>query len=250
MINVGVSACLMHPDMQRATFGPKTLCYVEADMARYVQKAGAMPLLIPDLDKAGRQLFINSVDGLLLQGGADVSPLSYGEQPILDGRWPGDKLRDEYELELIDLAIRSGKPVFGICRGFQILNVYFGGTLYQDLLTQRPGSIKHRDALAYDNLTHHINFEKGSFFDRLYANETRTEVNTVHHQGVKDLGAYLEIGARCADDGLIEAFCWTQAEPGHVMAVQWHPEFFHLLGDRLIDPHRLIDTFLTRCSKG
>ena len=239
----------MHPDVQRPTFGPKTLCYLEADMARYVHNAGAMPLLIPDLDKVGRQRFIDTIDGLLLQGGADVSPLSYGEQPILDSRWPGDKIRDEYELELIDLAIKSGKPVFGICRGFQILNVYFGGTLYQDLITQRKGSLTHRDAIVYDRLTHQIQFEKGSFFDKLYTNELRTEVNTVHHQGVKDLGRNLEVGARCAEDGLIEAFTSTEADPGRVMAVQWHPEFFHTLGNRLIEPNCLINTFLDQCQK-
>ena len=248
MLRIGVSTCLMHPDLNRATFGPKTLCYLERDMARYIAGGGAMPLLIPDLDRAGRRAFIHAVDGLVLQGGADVAPQSYGEQPILDGRWPGDALRDEYELELIAMAMEQGLPVFGICRGFQIMNVYFGGTLYQDLLTQREGSLKHRDAVEYDHLTHRIYWEKDSHMATLHQGDARTDVNTVHHQGVKDMGKDLSTDARCAEDGLSEAYTWDGAEPGKVMAVQWHPEYFHTLGERLMSPEPLLSEFLRHCS--
>lgn len=243
MIKIGVSACLFHPDINRATFGPKTLSYIENDMAAYIARPGVLPILIPELPKAEKLAMVNEMDGLLLQGGVDLAPESYGEKPI--GRWLGDGIRDEYEMELIHLFMKEEKPVFGICRGFQVMNAYFGGTLYQDIDTQRPESIKHRDALEYDHVHHGVRFVKGSFMDKLYEGVKDPMVNSVHHQAVKDIGKGLLPQAYCLEDDILEAFIHTDAEPGKVMGVQWHPEFFHTLGSKLIDPTKLIDTFIS-----
>jgi len=243
MIKIGVSACFFHPDLNRATFGPKTLSYLENDMAVYVARANVMPILIPELPKDEKLAIIKEMDGLVLQGGVDLAPETYGEQPI--GRWLGDRIRDEYELELMKLFLDAGKPVLGICRGFQLMNAYYGGTLFQDIETQRPESIKHRDAVQYDHVHHGVRFEKGSFFESLYGNEKNPMVNSVHHQAAKDIGKGLIPQAYSSEDNILEAFIHESAESGKVMGVQWHPEFFHTMGDKLIDPFKIIDTFLS-----
>lgn len=243
MIKIGVSACFFHPDLNRATFGPKLLSYLENDMARYVARPNVMPILIPELPKAEKLAMIKELDGLVLQGGVDLAPETYQEKPI--GRWLGDRIRDEYELELIDLFLKEDKPVLGICRGFQLMNAYYGGSLFQDIETQRPNSIKHRDGAEYDHVYHSLRFEKGSFFETLYADEKNPMVNSVHHQAVKKIGEGLVPQAYCPEDGMLEAFIHKSAKPGKIMGVQWHPEFSHTLGSKLIDPFKIIDTFLS-----
>ena len=123
------------------------------------------------------------------------------------------------------------------------MNVYFGGTLYQDTLTQKEGVNDHRSAELYDTIKHPIVFTKDSFLDSLYEGVESPYVNTVHHQAVKDLGKNLEVYAH-SDDGLIEAFGYMKEQEGKVMGVQWHPEFFHTLGAELIDADKLFDAFL------
>ena len=243
MIKIGVSACFFHPDLDRATFGPKTLSYLENDMAAYIARPNILPILIPELPKAEKRAIIQEMDGLVLQGGSDLAPESYGEQPI--GKWVGDRIRDEYELELMKLFLDAGKPVLGICRGFQVMNAYYGGTLFQDIETQRPESIKHRDPIEYDRVHHAVRFAEDSFMEKLYADEKNPMVNSVHHQAVKDLGKGLIPQAFCLEDEILEAFIHKSAEPGKIMGVQWHPEFFHTMGDKLIDPFKIIDTFLS-----
>jgi putative glutamine amidotransferase len=249
MLHIGISSCFFYPDLQRLTFGPKTLCYLENDMARYIARDGVIPVLIPDLPKAETKRLVKQLDGLVLQGGADLAPESYGETPILDGRWKGDRFRDEYEMELVKMFLGEDKPVFGICRGFQLMNAYFGGTLYQDIATQRPSSIQHRDAVVYDSVNHGVQWVDGSFMQQLYAHDRADHVNSVHHQGVKDLGKGLTVQAHCSEDGIIEAFIHAYHEPGRVMGVQWHPEYSHTLGGRVIDPDRLISAFLNFAGK-
>lgn len=249
MLYIGVSSCLFHPDPSRATFGPKTLCYLENDMARYVAREGVIPVLIPDLSSADIKRMAKQLHGLILQGGVDLAPQTYGETPILEGRWKGDSIRDEYELAVMQAFMEEGKPVFGICRGFQLMNAYFGGTLYQDIATQRPESVRHRDADEYDHVHHGITWVDGSYMHQLHEQETSAKVNSVHHQGVKHLGSGLLAQGHCSEDGIIEAFIHSDHEPGKVMGVQWHPEFSHTLGDRIISPEPLINAFIGFANK-
>lgn len=242
MIKLGISSCFMYPDLNRNVFGAKSLSYVENDMANYVTRKGILPVLIPDIyDEELLNDILSEMDGFVLQGGVDLAPETYEEQPI--GKWKGDAYRDAFELKILDYAVKNSKPIMGICRGFQLMNVYFEGTLYQDTLTQKEGVNEHRSAILYDRIKHPIVFVEGKFLDELYVNEKDPYVNTVHHQAVKGLGKNLEVYAY-SDDGLIEAFGYVNEPAGKIIGVQWHPEFFHTINEELVDADVLFDAFL------
>ena len=247
MKKIGVSACFIYPDLDRTVFGPKTLNYLEQDMARYLYRFGAYPVLIPNLEQQELTELLSSFDGFVFQGGTDISPFSYGETPLQNSKWPGDPIRDDYELKVMDYAIKQGKPVLGICRGMQLLNVYFGGTLFQDISTQYSDKVYHRDAKAYDQIRHRVHFPEGTLLDRLHGQQSEYWVNSVHHQGVKEVGENLEVLAYSADDQLVEALQWSKDSPGKVMGVQWHPEFFKNHPNNLIDGDKVYQQFLSFC---
>ncbi len=241
MIKIGITSCLMYPDKERLVFGPKTLNYIEEEMARYVTEKGVLPVLIPRVEDIYLNDILPEMDGFVFQGGTDLAPETYGETPI--GKWKGDRERDIYELGIMDYAIKNSKPVLAICRGMQLMNVYFGGSLYQDTLTQKPIVEDHRSAELYDTIKHDIIFEKDSFLARLYHDEKKPMVNTVHHQSIKELGKDLDVYAHSAD-GIIEAIGFNKEPEGKVMGVQWHPEFSPTLGGQLIDEKKLYQVFL------
>jgi putative glutamine amidotransferase len=242
MVKLGVSACFFYPDPGRAVFQHKSLTYLENDMARYLTQTGVLPILLPDV---GDQLeaYLDEVDGVVFQGGSDLAPSSYGEEPIENGRWPGDAVRDRYELDVMDRAAKRGLPVYGICRGAQLLNVWHGGTLYQDLVTQTGTTAPHRNPELYDRTHHTLTCTPGGELARIYG-RSELSVNSIHHQGIKRLGDGLRAEATCPDDGLVEAFTATNPGRQYVLGVQWHPEFSPTLGDRVADPMPLLDHFL------
>ncbi len=248
---IGVSACFMHADPTRPLFKGKTLLYAEESMLGWIMSGGAIPVLLPRASGAitVRDL-LAGVDGLVLQGGVDMSPHHYGEEPARP-EWTGDAARDQYEMELIRICMDLDKPVLGICRGAQVLNVALGGSLYQDIETQHDGKRVHRDWDIYDRHGHDVRVEPGALLGRWYgfgAQGGRGRTNSVHHQGLKDLGRDLIVEARSVPDDVVEAVRYQ----GHVggrapfaYGVQWHPEFMHAdPTPGQLDPDALLNAFL------
>jgi len=235
---IGISARIYTPGtpgINVSGIWTKNLHYLEQSVAHWVLSGHAVAMMIPAVTRDSIVMrtdldlddYAATLDGLLLQGGNDVAPESYGETPLTP-EWSGDRVRDLYEIELIDAFIRAGKPVFGICRGLQLLNVMFGGTLLQDIATQRPASLAHRDGSAFERHFHSIELVPGSRLAQLYPDARQDTVNSLHHQAIRDLAPGFVVEAICPEDGTIEAV--RRQGPGYVAAVQWHPEF-HLPGD-------------------
>jgi len=240
---IGLSSCFFHADPLRPVFKGKTLLYAEESMLDLLGRGGALTYPIPRPVDDGPDLaaYVDDLDGLVLQGGSDVSPRSYGQEPLRP-EWEGDEPRDRYEIELIRAFVAAGKPVLGICRGAQILNVAFGGTLYQDLATQVPAAGPHRDWEIYDANHHDVDLAAGSPLSQLYGDRDRLAVNSVHHQAVRDLADGFVVEATSSADGVVEAI--RGPGPGYVLGVQWHPEFTPLGSTDLAPSEPLVDDFL------
>ena len=243
-LKIGISACFFHPDPQRPIFTGNTLQYVEQSMTHWVMAEGDMAVMVPSPEghtrrgDAGVEHYAEWLDALVLMGGSDVWPGSYGEEPLQE-RWSGDRVRDAYEKALAEAFVAAGKPVLGVCRGLQMINVAFGGSLYQDIPTQVPGALTHRDPVAYDQNKHELEVDPGSRLAGLIG--TRARVNSVHHQAIKQLAPDFTVEAWCPHDRIIEAIRWQGA--GYVAAVQWHPEF-HRPDDDTVDDGPILRDFL------
>ena len=245
-LRLGISARFHYGDPKLHGGLKKNTYSVEESFVRWVQSRGALAFLIPDAlaDSVTLADYARELDGLVLQGGTDISPYVYGEKPLRP-EWAGDPPRDRYELELLARFMDDGKPVLGVCRGHQLINVAFGGSLYQDTEFQQPGARRHQDHAIYDENFHDIAIEPGTRLADLYPGVTRAKVNTIHHQAVNRLGRDLVIEARAIDDGIIEAIRWTG--PGYVFGVQWHPEFHDPTDETLLDGSPILLEFLSCC---
>jgi putative glutamine amidotransferase len=191
------------------------------DYSRSVYETGGIPAPLPVLsDTDAASDIVERLDGLLLAGGEDISPNFFGheEQP---GLGIISLKRDQYEWALLTAALKKGIPVLGICRGFQFLNVYFGGTLCQDLALHHSSDIPHASAsLGREALVHEVLITEGSFLMKCYGVDTLW-VNSLHHQGVNILADDL-IPVAKSRDGLIEGFQHRTLQ--NLFGVQWHPE--------------------------
>ena len=229
MTKIGISPRLLHPQPGAHGVFTKLLHYVEDGIAQWLLSRDALLFVLPLSERAAD--YAQVLDGLALQGGADISPLAYGEEP-LKPEWAGDPMRDRYEIELVRAFTAARKPVLGICRGAQLINVALGGSLHQDIPAHRSDD--------YDQHTHEVRLEPGSGLARLYGETGPRRVVSIHHQAINRLASGLQVEAR-AEDGVIEAVRGTGAS--YVCAVQWHPEFH---GGRagFLDGGPLLDEFL------
>ncbi len=186
--------------------------------------AGAIPVMLP-LTSEPEVLaqIVSQFDGFLFTGGQDVSPSIYGEE-TLSSCGECCTARDEMERRLFALAWEQDKPVLGICRGIQFINAFLGGTLYQDLPTQRASAVCHHQSPPYDEPVHAVELVKNSPLQRLLKKQ-KISVNSYHHQAVKKLAPKLQAMAY-STDGLIEAV--YAPEKKYIWALQWHPEFSFL----------------------
>lgn len=247
-LRIGLSARIYHPQAGAKGLQSKSLQYLEQSVAHWVMSREVMVFMIPSVSGDGivhrssirLSDYPQYLDGLVLQGGADVAPQCYGEEP-LNPDWAGDRLRDAYEMELLHEFMEAGKPVLGICRGAQLINVALGGTLYQDIASQYEGAAVHVHE-DYDRHSHEIVWDDDSGFAKLYPDLRRSGTVSIHHQAIRALGRGLRVEARGADDGLIEAVR-LEGRP-YVLGLQWHPEFHPPGASGLLDCTPILDEFL------
>ena len=254
MLKVGISACFFHADPKRAIFKGMTLQYIEQNVAHWLMQRDVLAFMVPSPEgrtrragsKATVAAYAAELDGLVLMGGSDVCPASYGEEPLRPD-WNGDRIRDDYEIALLRAFMVLKKPVLGICRGAQVVNVAQGGTLWQDLGTQVPGALNHRNWEIYAENCHATSFVPGTGLARLYPGATVVKTNSIHHQAIKDLGRDLVVEAWSEPDRVAEAIRYTGA--GYLFAVQWHPEFHAPDDPSFLDDTPILDEFLTAAAR-
>lgn len=244
---IGVSSSILHADADRRVYNGRPLLYVEQSMVSWMMEAGVRPYLIPFAgdDRPVRvevDEMVAGLDGVVLQGGVDVAPETYGE-PEMAEAWPGDAVRDAYEIALVEACLELDKPLLGICRGHQILNVAQGGTLFQDIPTQVDQALSHTDRAVYEKNHHPIRIEADSRLAEIFGGASAGRVNSVHHQAVKDLGHDLVVEARAVGDGVVEAIR-LDSDARWAMGVQWHPEFQHADEVELLDRFAVLDAFM------
>jgi len=213
--------------------GREPTYFLRARYVRAIEELGGIPLILPlNADAAGRRRLLDGIDGLLLTGsGPDLPPRLYGERqrykfPLVSER------RANFELDLVHHAQKRDLPLLGICGGMQTLNVACGGSLFQDLPSQVPDVLSHRQTAKAIHVSHAVTVQPGTLL-RTIIKKASMLVNSSHHQSVKTVAPTL-IASAIAPDGVIEAV----ESPRHrfLLGIQWHPEFLferHLLHRRL-----------------
>ncbi len=221
-------------EKNRVWIGPN---YLEA-----IRTAGGVPILLPlQAEEDELKVAADICDGFMYTGGPDIDPFRFGEETI---RQCGVVVpeRDAMEEALFQIAMESGKPILGICRGIQVLNVFLGGTLYQDIAAQYSSDLPlaHSQQSGNSVLTHSVSIKEGTLLSRILSKDI-IKVNSFHHQSVKDLAPSLEAAGFSADS-LIEAVYL----PGHkfFLGVQWHPEHLFRTND---DALKIFKAFANAC---
>lgn len=193
--------------------------------SRAVYAAGGLPLLLPNLPPEAAEETLGTLDGLLLSGGGDIDPAIWGEARLNEAGTPTPE-RDEFEMALVRAALARAVPLLGICRGVQVLAVATGGDLWQDIPTQVPGALPHRQTQLRADASHEVIITPGTLLARILVpdgatSQPRLAVNSFHHQAPRNPGTIFAIAAR-SPDGLIEGLEAVGAR--FALGVQWHPE--------------------------
>ena len=199
-----------------------------------IERNGAYAIILPfNSDRKFLEEIVDRLDGIVFTGGLDVAPSYYGEDKILECGISSN-VRDELEFNLMDICYQKDIPTLGICRGLQIMNVYLGGTLYQDLKKQKGISIIHSQDKPYNDLVHEVTnygMFKEKFGDKFY-------VNSLHHQAIKDVAEKLEVLQKSSDDIVEAAYVKNKK---FFLGVQYHPE---MALDTLKQGHEIVKMFL------
>lgn len=200
--------------------------YVNHDYVESLERAQCIPVLLPvlsDLSDVREQLY--GLEGVIISGGYDIDPLLYGESP-LPGQGYAMREVDTYYMELIRAADVLKLPILGVCKGLQAINVAYGGTMYQDLKSQKPDAFEHTQQAPRCNPSHYVTVEKDSFLGAVLAEKEL--VNSFHHQSIKGLAEGFKVTAR-SDDGVIEGI--ERQDGSFMCGVQWHPEMMAKFGN-------------------
>ena len=219
--------------------GSGTMTTLKTTYSDAVRLAGGVPVLIPLIrDSLTVEALVRKLDAVILSGGEDIDPAYFGEEHLPE-LGTVNAPRDTFDVLLIRVALRQGKPLLGICRGEQVLNVVLGGTLYQDIPSQIPASqLHHRQTEPSTVATQTITIERRSRLAQILGT-TKIGVNSHHHQAVKDVAPGLVVTAR-TEDGVVEAYESIPTAPDpygkplgdRILATQFHPEAFAQAGDR------------------
>lgn len=214
--------------------------YMKSKYVQSLRRAGARVVWISLKDNPHVVEDALKCDGLLLPGGADVAPALYGETPEEHCGKP-HLLRDTWEPKLLDAFLKADKPVLGICRGMQLMNVTLGGTLHQHIVPMQM--VSHMDFAHRGSHTHKIELRDGTKLGSIFSSNTMM-VNSMHHQAVKELGKGLVVSA-VSEDGFVEGI--ELADNPFCLAVQWHPEH---MSQRNQEQRKLFQAFVDACRKG
>jgi putative glutamine amidotransferase len=217
---IGITPSSQTENLAHGTFHRQCL---STPYMRAVEAAGGVPIVLPPLDDGIVEL-LDVIDGLLLSGGPDIEPARFGDDIVHPATYGIDLPRDQFEMDIFHGAMTREIPIFGICRGIQVVNVALGGTLIQDVASQHPGSAEtghrqHERGLESSDIGHQVSASEPALLP-VFAGDG-LGVNSFHHQAIRDLAPGL-VPVAHAPDGLIEAV--VLAASNMVFAVQWHPE--------------------------
>ena len=215
---------------------------IEPSYMRAVKEFGGIPILLPLYNEADDLAdLIDYVDGIIYSGGPDVNPLMFFEDAII-GCKEIIKERDELELNLLPIILKKHKPILGICRGIQTMNIALGGDIYQDIVSQTQSQIGHYQKAKGNNPTHMVHIDKNSMLYEIVGKE-EIAVNSFHHQAIRAVANQLEVAAY-SKDGLVEAV--TMKKYPFFLGVQWHPESLYTEDEMSC---RIFGAFIKACKK-
>jgi putative glutamine amidotransferase len=239
---IGITPSLTRVELPHGTFDRYAMAtsYINAVLA-----AGGLPIVLPPQD-GGVDELLDLVDGLLLSGGGDVAPTRYGDESLHPKTYGIDPLRDRFEFALLEEAFARDMPVFCICRGIQVLNVALGGTLYQDVPDQvstNPVHAQETVGIPASDPGHRVIPTPDGPLGAL-CGDGQVEVNSFHHQAIRDVAPDLRIAAT-SEDGVIEAV--SRPDRTFVLGVQWHPELMFERHPEQLGPFKaLVEAALSR----